>query len=147
MNGNRTAGFGAAILATSLVVGAYALLGHSDMPPDIVKRADVVFDKGVRKCLQINISSDGVGFGRHIRFYDTNGDGKTVEQYVELYNVSAGFPSPSNVLVDLVRPGAKCVYGGERDPLMKTMTKDQMATLDSVYQELLSHQRSGYLRD
>ncbi len=112
-----------------------------------LNKANQVFNKGVPKSLTIHLSplERGALFGPEVRFYDTDGDGRTVEQYLELYDTDAGIPNPSGVKVNLLRPGAEPVYGSQRSNTLKVMTPEQMRTLDSLYQSLLNAQEESFL--
>lgn len=102
---------------------------------ELETKVRAVLNPGQAKVIVLKVSSDVSlsFFGPEIRFYDNDGDGKTVEQYVEI------FGSPYISKIDLIRPGVEKVHfdpnNGYR--IRREMTKKNMDELDREYQTLL----------
>ena len=126
------------------IVGVIGLSGcDSNAEKTEIQHADEVFNvEATPKEFKIYLGTNGAMLGRQIRFYDNKGDGKTVDQYVELYDVSFGIPDTQHEIKNLIRPGSKSDYGSIE--YAKPMTLRQIHDLDSVYQNLLAGQKNGY---
>tara|TARA_Y100000310_G_scaffold337225_1_gene423781 strand:- start:790 stop:1185 length:396 start_codon:yes stop_codon:yes gene_type:complete len=122
---------GYALLAASTLAGC----GSKGQRPDYER----VLNEGP-KALTVHVSSTGVGVGPEKRFYDVDGDGKTVEQYVELLDANMGMGRPYEIKANLVRQGA---FNEERAPFNpsvngRLMTSTEADSLDRQYQSLLN---------
>ena len=68
---------------------------------------------------------------------DTDGDGKTVEQFVDVYS-PGGVRMPTSNGIDLLRSGASPVFDRDNTPnYRRTMTDEEAHRLDAQYQSLV----------
>ncbi len=127
-------------------IGALALLGSTiagcgNYVQEEVSKARQVYTPGQSKVLTVKAASDIHSLGPERKFYDFNGDGKTVEQYVEDY-ANCGYRA--DITRVLLRPGFKSTFNQD-DPdthkITRTMTPTEMAKLDREYQRLLESTR------
>jgi len=106
-----------------------------------IAKINRVFDSGNVKTLKVHLSPYGNGVGPIVLFHDNDGDGKTVEEYVRMYNTAGGLPMPSGIRAHLVRPGVASIYsnGSELNApsVMRYMSGEEMQRLDTEYQRLL----------
>jgi hypothetical protein len=128
-------------LAGLAALAAAGCAGHKspekDWEVNAAREADHVFVPGVSKDFRIHLTPNGGGIGPEIRIIDTDGDGKTVEQYVSRYNTT-GFSSPFSINENLLRDGARPVVDPENVyRKQRTMTAQEAARIDSIYQALL----------
>ncbi|MEK6948557.1 MAG: hypothetical protein AABX19_04940 [Nanoarchaeota archaeon] len=73
--------------------------------------------------------------GREIRFYDTDRDRRTVEQYVEINSID---PTPIGTIKDWIRTSeTKPLFDPERTDRRKVMTDEETKKIDLQYQNLL----------
>ena len=125
---------GLALLATTLV----GCGDRKEIRQTEVQQARQVWNVGMPKVIRINLSYDGVRKGPETRFYDVDGDGKTVEQYVELYSGTAGLPRPFGVGKCLVKAGYKISNTNSNFHCEPTeMTPEESVIIDKKYQALL----------
>ena len=101
-----------------------------------VKSAREVLNEGNPKVLRVRLEDKYGASGPEMRFYDSDGDGKTVEHYVVLH--MQGAFTPFGVQEDLLRPGAEPQF----DPtdgkgIRRQMTAEEREKIDAKYQTLL----------
>ncbi len=97
------------------------------------------------KMLEVTVTGLDFGRGRYgghglgIRFYDVDGDGKTVEQYVRSIETNTLPPYCYRyVETDLIRQGQKPEFNPQNiNNVRREMTKTEAAILDKEYQGLL----------
>lgn len=74
--------------------------------------------------------------GKEYRFYDLDGDGKTVEHYVETFGNIYGRPIGDRV--DLIKEGVKPVYNPENDRrIRRIMRVEDEVGINKKYKNLL----------
>ena len=122
-------------LQTLGLIGALGLVGCEVQDERAKAIADRAQQKEHPKQLTVTLSHPGDGIEHQLRFYDSDGDGKTVEQYVDLYWSTAGIFS-HGVEKNLIRPGAEPSFGGYVN-LRREMTEEEMHNIDALYQKLL----------
>ena len=124
-------------LAT-LGLGLAALLsGCGDSEEEKMKNWNVFYNAGIPKRITVNLT-DGLAIGPQKTFYDTDGDNKTVEQYVESY--AGPGHAPEKVVTNLWRKGLKKPqFAPHHDH--RTMTPEEEKRLDEEYQRLLAAQQ------
>ena len=117
------------------LIGALSLAGCEVQDERTKKIIDSAQQQGTPKQLTVTLSHPGDGVEHQLRFYDSDGDGKTVEHYVDLYWNNVGIFS-HGVAKHLIRPGAEPSFGGYVD-LRREMTEEEMHNIDALYQKLL----------
>ena len=122
-------------LQTLGLIGALGLVGCELQDERAKEIADRAQQQTRPKQLIVSLSHPGDGIEHQLRFYDSDGDGKTVEQYVDLYWNNVGIFS-HGVEKNLIRPGAEPSFGGYVN-LRREMTEEEMYNIDALYQNLL----------
>ncbi|MEK6856298.1 MAG: hypothetical protein AABX66_04035 [Nanoarchaeota archaeon] len=88
---------------------------------------------GNSRVLKINVSGDGVSYASEVRFYDTDGDGKTVEDYVVCVH-SGTFPiAKTNLVRDAGQKQSFGTFGA------RVMTDKEKERIDGEYQHFLEY--------
>jgi hypothetical protein len=91
------------------------------------------------RVLTVRLSSDVISSGVEARYYDHDGDMKTVEEYLLTYSSGGAVSGPilGGWKKHLLRPGAKHTVGGmDGLPITRTMTPAEQKELDAAYQAL-----------
>ena len=108
---------------------------------EIIEKAKNLYKAGQLKELSVSLGNTDMGYGPQRRFFDLDGDGKTVEQYVELYAGTSGISAPVGITTNLVRPGYKPLFDHDNNAKkQREMTSQEMKKLDVEYQRLLQSQ-------
>lgn len=93
--------------------------------------------QGQERVLVISLSPNYITHRHELRFFDTDGDGKTVEQFVDVYS-PGGVRMPTSNGIDLLRSGASPVFDRDNTPnYRRTMTDEEAHRLDAQYQSLV----------
>ncbi len=110
--------------------------------PAYQNRVDYIKREGTPKELTLRLEdASGEDLGApEIRFYDYDGDRKTVEQYVRIGYAGERVTTHWNLEENLIRPGVKKPLYDPRNTSKKqrTMTNEEMEKLDAQYQNLLT---------
>ena len=106
--------------------------------------ANKALQDSIPRIVKVHISLDGVGFGKERIFVDSDGDGKTVEEYVVRVNQSAIVWPIGRYESHLVRDNSVVPKYDPREnnSSIREMTSTEKERLDSEYQSLLRKHRS-----
>ncbi|MEK6952316.1 MAG: hypothetical protein AABX29_04835 [Nanoarchaeota archaeon] len=144
---NRELVAGACILASVFLGAAYlASTPTNQLRQQNIEKAKSVIEPDNRKMLEVKVTRLDFGHGCYggnglgIRFYDLDGDGKTVEQYVRFIDANTPFPygvEPYGVETDLIRLGQEPEFDPQNlKKVRREMTKTEADILDKEYQTL-----------
>ncbi|MEK6889391.1 MAG: hypothetical protein AABW80_04785 [Nanoarchaeota archaeon] len=115
----------------TLIVASSVLYGgcwkKNIVEPPISQQIQQVFKKDSKNVLTIYLSPDGLSQGYVKKFYDLDGDGRTVEQYIEYIGTPDG-RFPPVIKRNICKKGIKPLF-----------------TLDGNFTETMSHQEEENL--
>lgn len=133
---------------TALSLAALIVMspGCEKVRKENAREAEKAYVPGTPKTLTVVLKAqDQASYYKVKRYYDTDGDLKTVEQYIEFYGIGregAHF-TMTEVLKNVVRPGIKNIpftgealyatHGFGSDSLRRDMTKEEEKEIDAIY--------------
>lgn len=130
-------------LTKLLGIGAITLAflagcGKNDREDPRYEEARIAKQTGNPKVLVIRLTQCYLAdFGPEIRFYDNDGDRKTVEQYVVFSATPGNLTNHDTRTANLLRAGASPKYGEKE--YATEMTKVEADSLDNMYQQFLAN--------
>lgn len=127
---------------TSKIFKTFAFVGIAGLATMIVvgkgcNKEDEIYGSRAKMLKISAISYDGTK-GPEMRFYDTDSDMKTVEQYVVVYGANDAYSAASEVRVDMLKKGKKPFFDRANESgLQRIMTEEEQQSIDSKYQRIM----------